>query len=75
MNYKRIIEDFDNGVLDKNTIQVTVDNDCIYWTVDTGDEDKDEDIQIALKDKYGCGGGYHDIVDILVAAGVNAEWC
>jgi len=77
MNYKKLIEDFNNGTLDKNKVTLVMDNDDSYFTVEDEDitpEEMDDYIQ-SLKGKYGTSGGYCDIVDILNAAGVKCEWC
>lgn len=73
MNYKQIIEDFNTGVLDKEIFTLMVDNDDIFLSVDSGDEDLDELLEKAAEGKYGNGNGYQDIVKILQAAGANAE--
>lgn len=75
MNYKRVIEDFNNGVIDKDIVTLVMDYDGGYWQVDTGDEDTDSRMEEKMEDKYGTPDGYKDIVDVLNAAGVNAEWC
>ena len=75
MNYKKVIEDFNNGIIDKSIVTLVMDNDGGYWEVNTGDEDKDELMIATLEKKYGVPDGYRDIVDVLSAAGVPAEWC
>jgi len=75
MDYKKVIEDFNNGEIDRDYVTLVMDNDGGYWCCDTGDEEYDEMIQNDLKDMYGEPGGYRDIVDVLEAAGVNVEWC
>lgn len=75
MNYKKVIEDFNNGTIDKKVVTLVMDNDDGYWRVDTGCEDQDEIVKEQLKEKYGTPNGYRDIVDVLNAAGVNTEWC
>jgi hypothetical protein len=77
MNYAQLISDFNDGTLDKDTIQLVMDNDCSYFTVldsDMSDEEKDK-VTDALEKKYGSSNGYEDIVAVLQAAGVNCEWC
>lgn len=75
MDYKKVIEDFNNGTLDKNKIQLVIDNDGGYWEGLTDDDDLNEEISLAAEIKYGDPGGYNDIVDVLKAAGVNCDWC
>lgn len=75
MDYKKVIEDFNNGVIDKKVVTLVMDNDDGYWSVNTGDEDQDEIVKEQLKEKYGRPRGYRDIVNVLNAAGVNTEWC
>lgn len=70
MNYKKLIEDSNNGTIDKEKVLLVIDNDGGYW--DCGE---DEELEKELEEKYGCPSGYSDVVDILVAAGVEAEWC
>lgn len=77
MNYAQLISDFNDGTLDKDTIQLVMDNDGSYFTVldgDMSDEEKDK-ITDSLDKKYGSSNGYEDIVEVLQAAGVNCEWC
>jgi len=75
MDYKKVIEDFNNGTIDKEVVTLVMDNDGGYWSVHTGDEDQNEMLEEQLKEKYGTPNGYRDIVDVLNAAGVNTEWC
>ena len=82
MNYKAVIEDFKSGLIDKNKFQLTMDNDGGYWSyIDDSIEDEDlreieaDKMSEMMTDKYGTPDGYSDLVDILQAAGVNAEWC
>jgi len=71
MDYKRLIEDFKSGKLDKNKYYLVLDNDDIgFYTV--GEEDEEYE---RLCELYGRGNGYNDIGDILYAAGVPCEWC
>lgn len=75
MNYDRVIEDFNNGTLDPKKVQLVIDNDGGYWKALGVSDDDAEDLEDILEDKYGLPGGYGDVVDILQAAGVNADWC
>ena len=75
MNYKKVIEDFNNGTIDKSIVTLVVDNDGGYWEVNTGDESRDERFSAKMEEKYGVPNGYRDIVDVLNGAGVPAEWC
>lgn len=75
MNYKKVIEDFNNGTLNKDVVTLVIDNDGGYWSVSTGDEDMNEIMEDRLEEFYGTPNGYKDIVDVLNATGVNTEWC
>ncbi|MCP3683624.1 MAG: hypothetical protein GY861_13135 [bacterium] len=75
MNYKKVIEDYNNGTLNGDITTLVMDNDGGYWDVNTGDEDIDEQLEQELEDKYGAPNGYRDIVKVLCAAGVKADWC
>lgn len=76
MDYKRVIEDFNNGTIDPAKFQLVMDNDGGYWLcVDSSIDDEDRLDELAkMEKKYGCPGGYRDIVDVLKGAGVNADW-
>lgn len=77
MNYKRVIEDFNNGTIDPGKWQVIMDNDGGYWECidyDVNEETRDKMCEEMSK-KYGDPNGYRDIVDVLNGAGVNADWC
>lgn len=50
MDYKKVIEDFNNGTLDKNKIQLVMDNDGGYWQGLTDDDDLNEDIDVGRND-------------------------
>ena len=75
MNYKKVIEDFNNGTLNKNEVQLVMDNDGGYWLCLLQDESKHDAITETLELKYGSPNGYRDIVDVLIASGVNCDWC
>ena len=77
MNYKKVIEDFNSGVIDKNKFQLVMDNDSGYWSCldESVGNEKREYLEGVMKDKYGTPEGYRDIVDVLDAAGVNCDWC
>lgn len=75
MDYKKVIQDFNNGTIDRKYVTLVMDNDGGYWYVYTGDEDQEELMKQELEKKYGEPSGYRDIVDVLNAAGVNTEWC
>ncbi len=76
MNYKKVIEDFNSGVLDKTKVMLRMDNDEGYWEIleELSDYEHDKKSD-ELIEKYGRPDGYRDIVDVLVAAGVNCDWC
>jgi len=77
MDYKRVIEDFNSGKLDNNSVTLVMDNDGGYWCCAYKGKTEEENEAIAdlYKEKYGSPEGYKDIVDVLVAAGIVAEWC
>jgi len=77
MDYENVIKDFNNGTIDPTKIQLVLDNDGGYWSCINEDieDDQRDAITKALEDKYGEPGGYRDIVNVLNAAGVNADWC
>lgn len=81
--YKKIISDYNSGKIDKNKWVFVVDNDGGNWCYQGpplhDDTDVDEELreleEEKMGEKYGCCNGYADIVNILVAVGVEAEWC
>ncbi len=77
MDYKKVIEDFNNGTIDPKLWQVTMDNDGGYWEcLDYDmDEEKREKLVKEMSGKYGKPEGYGDIVKVLEGAGVTADWC
>lgn len=88
MDYKAVIEDFNNGTLDPKKVTLIMDNDGGYWSVNLDEPDGDasdeewyrwettkEKEQNRLEEKYGSPDGYRDIVNVLVAAGVKCDWC
>ena len=84
MNYKKVIEDFRSGVINKDEWQLIMDNDCGHWLYignefnDLEEYDYDnalENVGKKMSEKYGEPNGPDDIVEVLIAAGVTAEWC
>mgnify|MGYP003650349449 CR=1 FL=1 len=77
MNYKKVIEDYNNGTIDPTMFQLTMDNDCGYWMCisNTISDDDADELQIEMTKKYGEPDGYRDIVKILQSAGVTCDWC
>lgn len=77
MDYKRVIEDFNNGTIDPEKFQVVMDNDSGYWVCldEEIDDDERDNAVDKMSEKYGDPAGYNDIVDVLNAAGVNCDWC
>jgi len=87
MNYKKVIEDYENGTINREDWELTFDNDGGYWSY-FGDlgfecgkcEECVECAEVELKlrkmnETYGTPNGYSDVVDIAFAAGINADWC
>ena len=82
MHYDRVITDYNNNTLDKNKVQLVMDNDGGYWqhvyNPELSDDENDnlaDSVAAEMEKRYGLPNGYADIVDILVAAGVPCEWC
>jgi hypothetical protein len=77
MNYRQVIKGFNNGTIDKNKWQIVMENDDGYWVYigDDVDEIDYHEFTEEIEAKYGRPNGERDIVDILNAAGVNADWC
>lgn len=77
MNYKKVIEDYNLGKINRKDWTVIMDNDGGDWKY-TGAEKNDEVIEFwvsKMNEKYGQPDGYRDIVKVLRAANVEAEWC
>ena len=85
MDYKKVIEDYNNGTIDPNEWQLVMDNDGGYWKRITPEPDDDVawvswNVECDAKEqemgtRYGFPDGYRDVVEILKAAGVNSDWC
>lgn len=77
MNYKKLIDDFQNGTLDRSKVKIIMDNDTGYFAVmdEELSEAKTERMIKKLEKTYGKPRGYSDIVDILNAIGVPSGWC
>lgn len=76
MNYKKLIKDINDGTIDPKSVTLVVDNDFI-WLRDNLHEDWEltEEREKVLEDTYGNGNGYQDLVEVMIASGLNAEWC
>ena len=77
MDYKKAIEDFNNGTIDPAKFQIIMDNDGGYWSCidESMSDEQREHLVDKLSAKYGSPDGYRDIVEVLNGAGVNADWC
>ena len=77
MKYKEVMQAYKDGTIDAKKTTLVMDNDGGYWMHhdESISEDEREKIESDLDDKYGTPDGYRDIVDVLVAAGVNCDWC
>lgn len=77
MNYKKVIQDYASGKINKDHWTVVMDNDGGYWCYHGPEvnDDSAEELVEEMERKYGTPGGYNDIVEVLDAAGVPAEWC
>jgi hypothetical protein len=77
MDYKKLYEDSKNGKVSPD-MTLVMDNDGGYWqytgTKDISEEEK-EKLCEEYEKRYGLPDGYYDIVNILVASGIKAEWC
>lgn len=75
MNYKKVIQDYASGKINKDHWTVVMDNDGGYWAYTGPETDKEDELREKMEQKYGTPRGYNDIVEVLDAAGVPAEWC
>ena len=77
MDYKKIKEDFDNGILDKNIDVLILDNDYCYLKCDDSSlsDDEKEKKYIEYEKRYGRGCGEFDLSKILTAFGIPNERC
>lgn len=77
MDYKRVIEAFASGEIDKNDWMVAWDNDGGYWDYigpkEMGWEERDA-LSQSMEDKYGQPEGYAGVVDLANAAGIPSTW-
>jgi len=77
MDYKKLFKDKAEGKNPPNMV-IIFDNDGGYWTY-SGDkeltDDEHEKKCYECEEKYGSPDGYCDVVDIMNAAGIKAEWC
>jgi len=71
MNWKKLIEDHKKGKLDN--VIIFIDNDDGFYSLK---EPADDDVAMleSLEETYGLPGGYQDVVDILQAIGLEADW-
>ena len=77
MDYKKLFKDKAEGKI-SDDMTVVFDNDCGYWSYTGSKELSEEEEEKLCKEyekKYGLPDGYGDVVDIMVGAGMNAEWC
>lgn len=76
MNYELLFSDKKEGKISQD-MTLMMDNDDGYWHCDNEnmDEEKAEEICEKYTNKYGTPNGYNDIVAILNAAGIKADWC
>jgi len=76
MDYVKVIADYRSGKLGYSKWQLRLDNDSGYWEY-LGNSKREEVIASlveAMEAEYGIPDGYEDAVNILIAAGVNADW-
>lgn len=76
MDYVKLFKDKKEGKLNDDMV-IIMDNDCGYWSCNDFylSESKRNDLISEYEDKYGLPEGYEDIVEVLNAAGIEAEWC
>lgn len=79
MRYSAVIKDFKSGVIDKDkwTLQLTGDGGAWRYVGDDAcdlDIEEVEQMERLMTDMYGKTEGSDDAVEILMAAGVRAEW-
>lgn len=76
MNYDKLINDTKAGLIDWSKFKLIVDNDSGH--IECIDESLSDDERLEkryeMQGKYGKPDGYRDVVDILLACGVNAAW-
>lgn len=80
-NWAELISAFNGGELEDWIVVMDNDDAYLSWCGEIPD-DMTEDQEIAFWDakfkesrKLWRGGGYRDLVDVLNAVGVPAEWC
>ena len=76
MHYEQVVDDYASGKIDRDEWILVIDNDGGYWQYDgpvLNDEDIDHLVS-RMDEKYGTPDDYNDVVDILKAVGVKAEW-
>ena len=73
MDYKKLFEDKKNGKID-DRMSIHFDNDGGYWACNTDSEQVSDEMCDEYQRRYGHPNGYFDLVDVMVAAGFNAEW-
>ena len=76
MDYKKLFKDKKNGKLSDNMV-IIMDNDGGSWmcTDEKLSENDHEEKENEYNKTYGTPDGYCDIIKVLNAAGINAEWC
>lgn len=74
MKYKKLFEDKNKGLIPDDMI-IVFDNDSGFWKCENENETIAEAKEKEFTDKYGSPNGYQDIVDIMIGAGFNSEWC
>ncbi|HUV64119.1 MAG TPA: hypothetical protein VMW24_09480 [Sedimentisphaerales bacterium] len=78
--YKRVIEAFASGEIDKAEWVLVFGNDSGNWSYRGPDYTEERDDEFfekgeAMGEKYGTPDGYVDLVELAKAAGIPAEWC
>ncbi len=71
--YAELAAAFASGELDKEKYILVMDNDSCRLSYRGDDMDENEAYQHT--ELLFRGGGYGDIVDVCIAAGIPAEWC
>jgi len=67
-SWKEVIDGFRSGEIDSDEWVVVMDNDCSSLSYKGALEEPEHELEFK-------GNGYRDIVEVLNACGIPAEWC
>ena len=76
MDYKKLIKDTNDGLINWKEFRLIIDNDSGYWCCLNPflDESSKESKEDKMSEIYGTPDGYDDFLDILEIIGINADW-